>query len=87
MNRPPEKDAVPAAPSPLLFVDAIDGQMARLLLSGGASFSVPVRLLPAGVKEGSWLHASFVVAPPPPDGAAEIRARLGRGDDGADIKL
>ncbi|HXU63626.1 MAG TPA: hypothetical protein VN962_18135 [Polyangia bacterium] len=86
MSRPPAPGAAPAAP-PLLFVDAIEGERARLVISGGASFSVPVRLLPAGVKEGSWLHASFVVAPPPPDGAAEIRARLGRGDDGDDIKL
>ncbi len=73
--------------TPLLFVDAIEGETARLVLSGGAAFSIPARLLPAGAKEGSWLQASFALAPPPPDAAAEIRARLGRGDDGGDIKL
>lgn len=72
---------------PLLYVDAVEAETARLLLPGGTAFSVPARLLPAGAKEGSWLHASFTVANPPPDDAAEIRRRLGRGDDGGDIKL
>jgi hypothetical protein len=44
-------------------------------------------LLPAGAQEGSWLRASFVLAPPPPDDGAAIRAKLGKGDDGGDIKL
>jgi hypothetical protein len=69
-----------------LFVDAIDNGMARLL-AGTEAFSVPVRLLPAGTKEGSWLSASFTAVPAPPDAADEIRRRLGRGDDGGDIKL
>jgi hypothetical protein len=69
-----------------LFVDAIEGGIARLL-AGTDAFSVPVRLLPAGTKEGSWLSASFVAVPAPPDAAAEIRRRLGRDDDGGDIKL
>ncbi len=73
--------------SPLLFVDAIEADTARLVMSGGTAFSMPVRLLPPGVKEGSWLRASFALAPAPPDDAAEIRRRLGRGDDGGDIKL
>lgn len=77
---------VPPA-SPLVYVDAVEGEIARLVLSGGTAFSVPVRLLPPGAKEGSWLQASFALAPPPPDHAAEIRARLGRDDDGGDIKL
>lgn len=70
----------------LLFVDAIEGETARLLL-GTAALTVPSRVLPAGAKEGSWLRASFALAPPPPDAAAEIRRRLGRDDDGGDIKL
>ncbi len=73
--------------SPLLFVDAVEGETARLVLSGGQAFSVPLRLLPPGAKEGTWLHASFALAPPPADAGAEIRARLGRDDDGGDIKL
>lgn len=73
--------------SPLLFVDAIEGDTARILVSGGTAFSIPVRLLPAGAKEGTWLRASFAIAPAPPDDAAEIRRRLGRDDDGGDIKL
>ncbi len=72
---------------PLLFVDAVEGETARLVLAGGAAFSIPARLLPAGAKEGSWLQASFALAPAPPDAAAEIRRRLGRDDDGGDIKL
>jgi len=87
MSRPSSRGGAPATPSPLLFVDAVEGDTARLVLSGGAAFSVPVRLLPPGAKEGSWLQASFTLAPPPPDDAAEIRARLGKGDDGGDIKL
>jgi hypothetical protein len=72
----------------LLFVDAIEGDSARLLL-GTDAFNVPARLLPAGAKEGSWLRASFALAPAPhDDGAgAALRRRLGRDDDGGDIKL
>ena len=75
-----------SAGSTKLFVDAIEGGMARLL-AGTDAFSVPVRLLPAGTKEGTWLSASFTAVPAPPDTAGEIRRRLGRGDDGGDIKL
>lgn len=71
----------------LLFVDAIEGDTARLVITGGAAFSIPARLLPTGAKEGSWLRASFALAPAPADDAAATRARLGRGDDGGDIKL
>jgi len=69
-----------------LFVDAIEGGIARLL-AGTDAFSVPVRLLPPGTKEGTWLSASFVAASTPPDTGAEIRRRLGRNDDGGDIEL
>lgn len=72
----------------LLFVDAIEGDSARLLL-GTEAFTVPARLLPAGAKEGSWLRPSFALAPAPPDdgASAALRRRLGRDDDGGDIKL
>jgi hypothetical protein len=72
--------------STTLFVDAIEGEIARLLAETEA-FSVPVRLLPPGTREGTWLSATFVAVPPPPDDAAEVRRRLGRHDDGGDIKL
>jgi hypothetical protein len=73
---------------PLLFIDAIEGATARLLL-GVEAFNVPVRLLPAGSKEGNWVRVSFEVAPAP-RGDQEtdaLRRKLGRDDDGGDIKL
>jgi hypothetical protein len=75
-----------AGEPPLLFVDQIDAGSARLLL-GEEAFSVPARLLPGGVKEGTWLRWSFSSAPPPPDVGAAIRRKLQQGDDGGDIKL
>jgi hypothetical protein len=70
----------------LLFVDAIEAGIARLLL-GVEAFNVPARLLPADAKEGSWLRLSFELAPAPPDQADALRRKLGQGDDGGDIKL
>jgi hypothetical protein len=72
----------------LLFVDAIEADSARLLM-GVEAFNVPARLLPAGAKEGSWVRLSFEIAPAPPDDAAAdaLRGKLGRGDDGGDLKL
>jgi len=75
-----------AAGEPLLFVDAIEGDFARLLL-GVEAFDVPTRLLPKEARAGSWLRLSLQVTEPPPDEGAAIRTRLGRGDDGGDIKL
>jgi len=70
-----------------VFVDAIEGEVARLLL-GVEAFEVPVRLLPPGAKEGSWLRLSLELAPPPPPDSADVlRRRLGQDDDGGDIKL
>jgi hypothetical protein len=86
---PPAGSGSRAAPaSRLLFVDAIEGDHARLLL-GVDAFTVPARLLPSGAKEGSWLRASFeLTAPPPEDAEAQaLRRRLGKDDDGGDIKL
>jgi len=72
----------------LLFVDAIEADSARLLM-GVEAFNVPARLLPAGAKEGSWVRLSLEIAPAPPDDAAAdaLRGKLGRGDDGGDLKL
>jgi hypothetical protein len=84
MSEPPARPADTA--DRLLFVDQIDNGWAHLLL-GEEAFDVPVRLLPAGTKEGSWLRWSFAVAPAPPDQGAAIRRKLQQGDDGGDIKL
>jgi hypothetical protein len=70
----------------LLFVDAVEGDRARLLL-GVDAFDVPVRLLPPGAREGSWLRISMKLAPAPPDEGHAIRQKLGRDDDGGDITL
>ena len=70
----------------LLFIDAIEGTHARLL-SGVDAFDVPLRLLPAGATEGTWLRLSLTPAPAPPDEAEALRAKLVRDDDGGDIKL
>jgi hypothetical protein len=70
----------------LLFVDAIDGEHARLLL-GTEAFSVPARMLPEGTKEGSWMRVSLQITPAPPDDADALRRDLGRRDPGGDIKL
>lgn len=70
----------------LLFIDAVEGDTARLLL-GAQAFNVPVALLPPGAKEGSWLRPSFAPAPAPPDEGDRVRSALGRDDDGGDIKL
>jgi hypothetical protein len=71
---------------PLVFVDAIEHGSARLLL-GIDAFNLPVGLLPAGAKEGSWLRLSLRPAPPPADDGGALRRKLGRDDDGGDIKL
>ena len=70
----------------LLFVDAIEGGQARLLLDEEA-FTVPASLLPPGAREGTWLRLSLRVVPAPPSRADAIRKRLARDDDGGPIKL
>jgi hypothetical protein len=70
----------------LLFVDAIEGEKARLLW-GVEAFDVPLGLLPAGTREGAWLHLTLSAAPAPPDEGGALRQKLSRDDDGADIKL
>jgi hypothetical protein len=70
----------------LLFIDSIEGDRARLLL-GDEAFEVPMALLPPGAKEGSWLRLSLELTAPPPDDAEALRRKLGRDDDGGDIKL
>jgi hypothetical protein len=69
------------------FVDAIEGEIARLLF-GQQAVDLPVSLLPAGVTEGTWVRFSVSRANPPPDDGTEARRRrLGAGDPGGDIEL
>jgi len=88
----PPRPAPAPAPAPAqagrLFVDAIEGGRARLLL-GGDAFTIPASLLPPGAVEGSWLRLSFqLTAAPPEEAEAEAtRRRLGADDDGGDLKL
>jgi hypothetical protein len=73
---------------PLLFVDAVENERARLLL-GREAFEVPAALLPRGAREGSWLRWSMELAPAPADEdqGNTLRSKLGRDDDGGDLDL
>jgi len=79
MKKPPPRSSV-------LYVDAIEGGRARLLLDEEA-FSVPVRVLPEGAREGTWIKLSAGVVPAPPSDAAAIRKKLAKDDPGGPIKL
>jgi len=68
------------------FVDAIDEGVARLLVCEQA-FTLPARLLPAGVREGDWVEISVGRAPAPPDDTERRRSRLAGDDPGGDVKL
>ena len=69
------------------FVDAVEGESARLLI-GEDAFTVPRALLPSDVVEGSWLRLAVTIIPRPPgDDTDERRRRLGADDPGGDIKL
>ena len=69
-----------------LFVDEVDEESARLL-RGDESFSLPVSLLPEGVREGDWLELTVVRVPAPPSDTEERRKRLAGDDPGGPIKL
>ena len=65
-NRSPGTLAGTEANDVRLFVDAIEGERARLLL-GEEAFEIPARLLPEGAKEGSWVSVSLALVPAPSD--------------------
>ena len=69
-----------------LFVDAVDGAMARLL-RGEEVLDVPVALLPAGVREGDWVQMDVGIVAPPPSDAEARRRELAKDDPGGDIEL
>jgi len=83
----PQQGGAGAPPAPdLLFVDALEGDKARLMW-GVEAFDVPAGLLPAGTREGAWLRVSLSPAASPPDEGGALREKLSRDDDGGDIKL
>lgn len=70
------------------FVDAIDGDRARLVfIDGENTLEVPARMLPSETREGAWVWLSLTPAPPPPDDVEARRKRLSRDDDGGDFQL
>jgi hypothetical protein len=68
------------------FVDAVEDQVARLLI-GDRAVDFPRALLPVGAREGSWVKIGVAVIPPPPDNTQARRQRMGEGDPGGDISL
>jgi len=77
----------PAAPAVTrLFVDAIEDDRARLI-DGEQALSLPLTLLPAGVREGDWIELAIAIVAPPPDDTESRRKRLAGDDPGGDIDL
>jgi hypothetical protein len=68
------------------FVDAVEAGVARLLV-GEQAFTLPLALLPAGLREGDWVDITLARAPAPPDDTEARRARLSKDDPGGDIDL
>jgi hypothetical protein len=69
-----------------VFVDEIDGAVARLVL-GARAFTVPRALLPRAAREGAWVEVSVAIAPAAGSTTERRRRRLARDDDGGDVKL
>jgi hypothetical protein len=69
-----------------LFVDEVDGEVARMVL-GEEVFTMPRALLPRDAVEGSWVRMSIGVVPAPPDDTERKRKELARDDPGGDIEL
>jgi len=69
-----------------LFVDAIEEGRVRLL-DGDQPLSLPLALLPPGVREGDWIELATAVIAPPPDDTESRRKRLAGDDPGGDIDL
>ena len=76
-----------------VYVDGIEDDMARVLIIDSAGewqpFFLPLRVLPAGLKENTWisLHSHRQPSPPWADSVRALRERLGRDDDGGDFSL
>lgn len=61
----------------VLFVDSVENGWARLLTDDNKAFTAPLSVLPAGVKEGSEISASFELLAGKPRAAGEIDDLLG----------
>jgi len=85
-KKPTKNESSKKTTAPLLFVDAIEDDRARLVLDEEA-FTVPARVLPKGAREGSWIRLSGDVVPAPQSDAADLRKKLARDDPGGPIKL
>lgn len=76
-----------------VYVDGVEDDLARLLIVDSAgewqAFHLPLRVLPAGVKENTWISLRSHIQPAPPwaDSVRSLRERLGRDDDGGDFSL
>lgn len=68
-----------------LFIDEIDGQVARVVQQDRV-FCVPSSLLPVNAREGMTLQITITITSPE-TGADDLRARMARGDDHGTIKL
>ena len=70
------------------FIDAIDGDVARVIAEGIA-ISLPRSALPVGATEGQWMEWTTRIIPPPAETShtEEERRRMSKDDDGGDIKL
>lgn len=72
-----------APPVASIFVDEIDGTIARVVQQDRV-FCVPASLLPVGTREGMTLKITITS---PKTDSADLRAQMGRDDDGATIEL
>lgn len=70
-----------------LFVDQVEGDVARVLADAEQVLTVPLALLPPGVREGDWVELTVGIIDPPPSDAAELRQRLAKDDPGGPLKL
>lgn len=69
-----------------LFVDELDGGFARVLVDEQV-LTLPVGVLPAGVREGDWVQMDVGIIDPPPGDTDERRRRLAKDDPGGPLKL
>jgi hypothetical protein len=72
----PESRGPVVTPSPLVFVDEVEDEVARLVV-GDHAFNLPLALLPSDVREGQWLRLSPFLTQSPPSNAESLRQRLG----------
>lgn len=77
------------------FVDGVAGGVARLVVGGtdgteAHTIELPASLLPASVREGSFIELRITPLPPEDQQATDsekLRRQLSQDDDGGDITL